>query len=83
MRDNLKCNCNICRVEHHLSASLSEPIRLARFSELQPLYPSLAGFGSPSLVVEHLHSQREGEERPPTANEILAALIRSTWSVTA
>ena len=29
------------------------------------------------MVVEHLHSQREGEERPPTANEILAALIRS------
>ena len=77
MRDNLKCNCNICRVEQHLSASLSEPIRLARFSELQPLYPSLAGFGSASMVVEHLHSQREGEERPPTANEILTALIRA------
>ena len=77
MRDNLKCNCNICRVEQHLSASLSEPMRLARFSELQPLYPSLAGFGSASMVVEHLHSQREGEERPPTANEILTALIRA------
>src|SRR5271165_3229206 len=78
MRDNLKCNCNICRVEQHLSAALSEPMRLARFSELQLLYPSLAGFASPSMVVGHLHSQREGEERPPTANEILAALIRST-----
>src|SRR5271165_1013333 len=77
MRDNLKCNCNICRVEQHLSASLSEPIRLARFSELQPLYPPLASFGSASMVVEHLHSQREGEERPPTANEILTALIRA------
>ena len=77
MRDNLKCNCNICRVEQQLSASLGEPIRLERFSELQVLHPLLAGFGSPSMVVEHLHSQREGEERPPTANEILAALIRS------
>ena len=77
MRDNVKCNCNICRVEQHLSASLCEPIRLAGFSEFQVLHPSLAGFGSPSMVVKHLHSQREGEERPPTANEILAALIRS------
>ena len=77
MRDNLKCNCNICRVERHLLTSVSEPLGAERFSQLTLLYPSLVSFGTASTLIEHLHSQRDGEDRPPKANEIFSALIRS------
>ncbi len=44
MRDNLHCNCHICKVERHLFVSLSEPPASVRFSTLASSSPPLEAY---------------------------------------
>jgi hypothetical protein len=76
MRDNLQCNCHICKVERHLLTSLSEAPGFERFSKLALSAPSLTHFECPSAPIEHLHSQPDDESRSPSTNEMLSALIQ-------
>ena len=78
MRDHRKCNCPICKVERHLTAALGEPPGADQFAIFASSREPLANFESVSMLVQHLHSQREGEERPPSANEIFTTLIRAS-----
>ena len=76
MQNNPQCHCHICNVEEYLIASLSESPGLGRFSHLVLRSPSLANFASAFLLIQHLHAQRDHNRQAPSANEILAALIR-------
>jgi len=80
MRDHRKCNCPICKVERHLTAALGEPPGADQFAMFAASHEPLASFNCVSRLVQHLHTQREGEERPPSANEIFTALIRASRS---
>ena len=75
MRDHRKCNCPICEVERHLTATLGEPPGADQFATFAASREPLGNFESVSMLVQHLHTQRDGEERPPFANEIFTALI--------
>lgn len=78
MREHRKCNCPICRVERHLIATLGKRPGADQFRTFVESREPLTTFGSVSELVEHLHAQRDGEERPPSANEIFTALIRAS-----
>jgi hypothetical protein len=56
---------------------LGKPPGSERFSSLALASPVLANFASAVSLIEHLHAQRDEESRPPSANEILTALIQS------
>ena len=77
MRDNLHCNCHICKVERHLFTSLSEPPGSVQFSTLTFTSPPLAKFTSVSELLGDLHARRNGESTGPLAGELLAALLTS------
>jgi hypothetical protein len=81
MRDNLKCHCHICKVERSLSASLTQPPEIERFSRLTLTSPAIEIFPSPSALVAHLHDQKNGQSRKPSAGEVLGALIQGGSSV--
>jgi hypothetical protein len=76
MRNKPLCHCHICNVEGHLAASLSESPGLDRFLDLALRSSSLANFPSAFALIQHLHAQRDHHSQPPSANEILATLIR-------
>jgi len=78
MRDHRKCNCPICKVERHLTAALGEPTGADQFAIFASSREPLCNFESVSRLVQHLHTQRDGEERPPFANEIFTTLIRAS-----
>lgn len=75
MRENHRCRCHVCKVEESLFASLSESPGSDRFLNLASCSPSLANFTSAIALIEHLHAQRDSASQPPSANEILTALI--------
>ena len=77
MRANLKCNCHICKVERSLSASLTEPPEIERFSRLTLASPAIEMFPSPSALVAHLHDHKNGQSRKPSAGEVLGALVQA------
>ena len=77
MRDNLHCNCHICKVERHLFTSLSEPPGSVQFSTLMLASPPLAKFTSVSHLLGDLHAKRNGDSTGPLAGELLAALLNS------
>jgi len=78
MRDHRKCNCPICRVERHLTATLGEPPGADEFAMFAASQAPLASFESVAKLVQHLHAQRDGEARPPIANEVFTTLIRAS-----
>lgn len=80
MRKNAKCNCSICKVERHLAAALAEPPGATQFAMFAASREPLSSFESVSGLVRHLRAQRDGEGRPPFANEIFAALILASKS---
>ena len=77
MRENIRCNCHICKVERHLFISLSEPPGDARFAALTFNSGSLARFTTVPDLLADLHAARDGD--PPTSvpGEILSALIQT------
>lgn len=78
MRENLQCNCHICKIERHLAISLCEPPFSNDFLRLASAALPLEGFSNALALVEHLHSHRDGEKSVPTASEVVGSLIRSS-----
>ena len=62
MRENLQCNCHICKIERHLAISLSEPPHSDEFLRFAHAAQPLAGFSTALALVEHLHAHRGAEK---------------------
>jgi hypothetical protein len=78
MRENLQCNCHICKIERHLVISLSEPHYSDEFLRLAQAAAPLATFSTARALVEHLHAHRDGGTSVPSASEIVGCLIKSS-----
>jgi len=77
MRDNLRCNCHICKVERHLFISLSEPPGDARFAALAVNSAPLARFATVPDLLADLHAGRERDSPTSVPGELLSALIQT------
>lgn len=77
MRDNLRCNCHICKIERHLFASLSESPSNARFAALTVHSASLACFTTVPDLLANLHAARDGDAPTSIPGELLSALIQT------
>lgn len=77
MRDNLRCNCHICKIERHLFVSLSESPSDARFAALTVNSASLARFTTVPDLLANLHAARDGDAPTSIPGEILSALIQT------
>ena len=55
-----------CKVERHLAATLGEPPGADQFEMFAATQETLASFNCVSRLVQHLHAQRDGEERQPS-----------------
>jgi hypothetical protein len=78
MRENLQCNCHICKIERHLVISLSEPPHSDEFLKLAGSSAPLASFSTAFALVEHLHTHRDGEKHVPSASEVVGSLMQSS-----
>ena len=78
MRENLQCNCHICKIERNLVISLSEPPFSNDFLRLASASLPLEGFSNALALVEHLHSHRDGEKSVPSASEVVGSLMQSS-----
>jgi DNA-directed RNA polymerase specialized sigma24 family protein len=78
MRENLQCNCHICKIERHLIASLSESPRSDEFLKVAHDAAPLSGFSSALALVEHLHTRGDGATSVPSASEVIGSLIQSS-----
>ena len=78
MRENLQCNCHICKIERHLIVSLSEPPHSEEFLRVAHTTAPLSGFSSALALVEHLHSRGDGVISVPSASEVVGSLIQSS-----
>lgn len=77
MKQNLKCNCAICSIERLLLVSACEPPGTERFLKLAANSSVLTTFINASALIQHLHNQKDGDYRPPSVSEVLAALIQA------
>ena len=77
MRENLQCNCHICKIERHLIVSLGEQPCSDEFLAIANSTTPLATFSSALALVEHLHAQRNGVISVPPASEIIGFLIKN------
>ncbi|MGH9726737.1 MAG: hypothetical protein ACRD41_16900, partial [Candidatus Acidiferrales bacterium] len=77
MRDNLHCNCHICKIERHLFISLSELPGSAQFSTIVLNSPPLAKFASVRQLLGDLHNRRNGDSVGALVSELLASLTRA------
>jgi len=77
MRDSLRCNCHICKIERHLFVSLSEPPGDARFASLAINCSPLARFASIPDLLADLHAGRDGVSPVCVPGEVLSALIQT------
>lgn len=78
MRENLQCNCHICKIERHLAISLSEPPYSEEFLRLAHDAPPLGQFSNALALVEHLHIRRDGGASVPSASEVVRSLMQSS-----
>jgi hypothetical protein len=78
MRENLQCNCHICKIERHLVISLSDPHHSDEFLKLAHAAAPLATFRTARALVEHLHAHRDGEKSVPSASEVVGSLMQSS-----
>lgn len=76
MRENLQCNCHICKIERHLAISLSEPPYSEEFLRLAHDAPPLGQFSNALALVEHLHTRRDGGASVPSASEVVRSLMQ-------
>ena len=81
MRENLQCNCQICKIERHLVVSLSEQPYSNEFLIVANSATPLATFSNALALVEHLHAQRNGVISVPSASEIVGFLIQNNSRV--
>ncbi len=81
MRDNLRCNCHICKVERYLLISLSEAPGSADFSKFVASSPPLAKFTSVSDLLGHLHVRRNGDSAGALVSELLTSLVRAGTAI--
>jgi hypothetical protein len=65
MRENLQCNCHICKIERHLVTSLGEPPFSNDFLRLASTALPLEGFSNALALVEHFapHGKRNDTKR--------------------
>ena len=75
MRDDLGCNCHICKVEEHLFGVLAEPPGNSRFLTLATCSPILAKFTNISELLAYLHSPRTGNYDWADAGLTLTAMV--------
>lgn len=75
MRENLQCNCHICKIERELIISLGEQPYSDEFLVVANSAAPLARFSSALALVEHLHAQKNGVISVPSAGEIVGSLI--------
>ena len=75
MRDDLRCDCHICRVEEHLFDSLAEPPGSTQFLALAAGSAVLSKFTNISELLAYLHSPRTGDYDWSVASETLTALV--------
>ena len=75
MRDDLRCDCHICKVEDHLFDVLTEPPGNSRFLALAASSPVLAKFTNISELLAYLHSPRTGDYDWSDAGLTLTALV--------
>jgi len=78
MRENLQCNCHICKIERHLVISLSESHCSDEFLRLAQAAAPLATFSTARALVDHLHAHRDGEASVPSASEVVGSLMQSS-----
>jgi hypothetical protein len=81
MRENLRCDCHICRAEDHVIEVLVDPSGSSRFLALANSFPVLAKFTNISELLASLHSPRNGDYDWSEAGEILTTLIRAQASL--
>ena len=77
MRENLRCNCHICRVERHLFTVVEQFPGADRFRKITTISPVLSTFTDARALIGHLHAQKRGEYRPPSPSEVLRAIIEA------
>jgi hypothetical protein len=77
MRENIRCNCHICKIERHLFISLSEPPGNARFAALTLNSSSLARFATVPDLLADLHAARDGDSPVCVPGELLSTLIQT------
>ncbi len=82
MRENLQCNCHICKIERHLVISLSEPPYSDDFLRIAHAALPLSGFSNALGLVEHLHAHKDGGTGVPSASEVVGSLMQCS-SITA
>lgn len=75
MRDGLRCDCHICRVEAHLFHLLAEPPGSAGFFTLATNSSALAKFTNISELLAYLHSPRAGDYACSHVGRVLTALV--------
>jgi len=75
MRDDLRCDCHICKVEGHIFDLLAEPRSTAWFLTLAASSPVLANFTNISELLAYLHSPRTGDYDWSDAGATLTALV--------
>jgi hypothetical protein len=77
MRESLRCNCHICKVERHLFVSLSEQPGVARFASLAGNCTALASYATVPDLLADLHAARDGDSPLSVPGEILSALMQT------
>jgi DNA-directed RNA polymerase specialized sigma24 family protein len=77
MRDNLRCNCHICKVERHLFVSLSEPPGDARFAALAVNTEALSRYATVPDLLSDLHAARDSDSPTTVPGELLSTLIQT------
>ena len=75
MRDDLRCDCDICQVEDHIFGLLAEPPGSGQFGALAASSPVLAKFTNISELLAYLHSPRTGDYDWSDAGLTLTALV--------
>jgi DNA-directed RNA polymerase specialized sigma24 family protein len=81
VRDDLRCDCNICEVEGHIFDLLAEPPGNARFLSLTAGSPVLAKFTNVSELLAYLHSPRTGDFACSDTGHLLTALVAARTTV--
>ena len=81
MRDDLRCDCHICKVERHIFDLLAEPPGSIEFLRFASTAPQLAKFTNVSELLAYLHSPRSGDYACSDVGQLLAALVAALATV--
>jgi hypothetical protein len=81
MRDDLRCDCHICKVERHIFDLLAEPPGSIEFLRFASTSPQLAKFTNVSELLAYLHSPRSGDYACSDVGQLLTALVAALATV--